>query len=58
LVIVPGLVSKAFDGIRKMKNSYDQTVAASCAAVAKTLPDVPHYLQANYWWAYIHPDMR
>lgn len=55
LVIVPGLVSKAFDGIRKMKNSYDQTVAASCAAVAKTLPDVPHYLQANYWWAYIHP---
>ncbi len=55
LITFPGLVSKAFDGIRKMKNSYDQTVAASCATVAKTLPDVPHYLQANYWWAYIHP---
>jgi hypothetical protein len=56
LVIHSGLVSKALDGNRKMKNSFEQTVGASCAAVAKTLPDVPHYLQANYWWAYIHPD--
>lgn len=55
LVILSRLVSTALDGIRKMKNSFDQTDAACCAAVAKTFPDVPHYLQANYWWAYVHP---
>ena len=38
-----------------MKNSYDQSVASTCAAVAPVLPDVPQYLQANYWWAYVHP---
>jgi len=38
-----------------MKDSYDQTVASTCAAIAPVVPDVPQYLQANYWWAYVHP---
>ncbi|HMW17554.1 MAG TPA: rhodoquinone biosynthesis methyltransferase RquA [Accumulibacter sp.] len=37
-----------------MKNSYDSPVAA-CAVVSKSKPEIPHYLQAHYWWAYVHP---
>lgn len=37
-----------------MKNSVDQT-AVTCVAVNEGLPAVPHYLQAHYWWAYVHP---
>lgn len=37
-----------------MKNSLDPPVA-TCAAVKKALPAIPQYLQAHYWWAYVHP---
>ncbi len=41
-------------GFHQMKNSYEPPVAA-CAVVSKGKPEVPHYLQAHYWWAYVHP---
>jgi ubiquinone/menaquinone biosynthesis C-methylase UbiE len=37
-----------------MKNQLDRP-AATCVAVKESLPDIPHYLQAHYWWAYVHP---
>ena len=37
-----------------MKNSFDRS-ASTCVAVTKVLPAVPQYLQAHYWWAYVHP---
>ncbi|WP_295483659.1 rhodoquinone biosynthesis methyltransferase RquA [Accumulibacter sp.] len=37
-----------------MKNHLDRP-AATCVAVKETVPAVPHYLQAHYWWAYVHP---
>lgn len=40
-----------------MKNPLNQS-AATCVAVKETVPAVPavpHYLQAHYWWAYVHP---
>jgi len=37
-----------------MKNQLDRP-AATCVAVKEGLPDIPHYLQAHYWWAYVHP---
>jgi hypothetical protein len=37
-----------------MKNQLDRP-AATCVAVKDSLPDIPHYLQAHYWWAYVHP---
>lgn len=37
-----------------MKNHLDRP-AATCVAVKESLPDIPHYLQAHYWWAYVHP---
>jgi ubiquinone/menaquinone biosynthesis C-methylase UbiE len=37
-----------------MKNRFDRPVA-TCVAVKKAVPVVPHYLQAHYWWAYVHP---
>lgn len=37
-----------------MKNSFDRPVA-TCVAVKNGLPAVPQYLQAHYWWAYVHP---
>jgi ubiquinone/menaquinone biosynthesis C-methylase UbiE len=37
-----------------MKNSFDPPVA-TCVAVKKALPAIPQYLQAHYWWAYVHP---
>ena len=41
-------------GILHMKNTFDSS-AATCVALKKSLPDVPQYLQAHYWWAYVHP---
>lgn len=41
-------------GALPMKNRFDPPVAA-CVAVKKALPSVPQYLQAHYWWAYVHP---
>ena len=37
-----------------MKNHLDGP-AATCVAVKERAPAVPHYLQAHYWWAYVHP---
>lgn len=37
-----------------MKNTCNPPVPA-CVAVKETLPVVPQYLHAHYWWAYIHP---
>lgn len=37
-----------------MKNLTDRP-GATCVAVNKGSPAVPQYLQAHYWWAYIHP---
>ncbi|QKS31051.1 MAG: Demethylmenaquinone methyltransferase [Accumulibacter sp.] len=37
-----------------MKNSFDRPAATS-VALKKVLPAIPQYLQAHYWWAYVHP---
>lgn len=37
-----------------MKTRIDRP-GATCVAVKKSLPAVPQYLQAHYWWAYVHP---
>jgi ubiquinone/menaquinone biosynthesis C-methylase UbiE len=37
-----------------MKNSFDRPVATT-VALKKVVPAIPQYLQAHYWWAYVHP---
>ena len=37
-----------------MKSPFDQAITPELAA-KRALPAVPQYLQANYWWAYVHP---
>lgn len=37
-----------------MKNYADGSAALRLAPQKSTLP-IPHYLQAVYWWAYVHP---
>ncbi|EXI74003.1 MAG TPA: rhodoquinone biosynthesis methyltransferase RquA [Candidatus Accumulibacter phosphatis] len=37
-----------------MKNSFDRP-AATTVALNKVVPAIPQYLQAHYWWAYVHP---
>jgi ubiquinone/menaquinone biosynthesis C-methylase UbiE len=37
-----------------MKSSFENSPANGVAARKALLP-VPHYLQAHYWWAYVHP---
>ena len=38
-----------------MKNNSFDVPVSTCVAVKKVLPAIPQYLQAHYWWAYVHP---
>jgi len=37
-----------------MKTRFDRP-GATCVAAKSSLPAIPQYLQAHYWWAYVHP---